>query len=134
MHHDSANPLGTIRNGDAIFVKYFTAQRSPWIPGEIVEVSGPLSYHVQLESEKIVCRHVDAFQRWGIRVFPTSALSQPANDNFYTAEDDLYLPSVLPIHPGINSFIPSAPASLSSHPLHGLTRHIRPLNQYSSSI
>ena len=38
-------------------VKDFIAQK--WIPGEIVDVTGPLSYSIQIENGKIIRRHVD---------------------------------------------------------------------------
>ena len=30
-----------------------------WIPEEIVDTIGPLSYSIEIENERIICRHVD---------------------------------------------------------------------------
>ena len=44
-----------------MYVKDFRSQ-SLWIPGKIVKVTAPLSYHVELLSGRIVWRHVDAIR------------------------------------------------------------------------
>ena len=46
--HDQKAKLRTFRVGDYVFVKNFGAG-SRWLPGEIVEMSGPVSFHVELE-------------------------------------------------------------------------------------
>ena len=46
--HDQKAKLRTFRVGDYVFVKNFGAG-SRWLPGEIVEMSGPVSFHIELE-------------------------------------------------------------------------------------
>ena len=38
----------------------FSSVPATWIPGTIIKVTGPLSYHVELEDSRVVRRHVDA--------------------------------------------------------------------------
>ena len=57
---DSTKPLRTFQVGDRIYVKDFSTTPVSWIPGKVVKITGPLSYHVELISGRVVCRHVDA--------------------------------------------------------------------------
>ena len=42
-----------------MYVEDFTASPQKWIPGKIVEVTGPLSYCIELLDGSTVRRHVD---------------------------------------------------------------------------
>ena len=57
--HDSTKPVRTFSIGDLVYVDDFTASPQKWIPGKIVEVTGPLSYCIELLDGSTVCRHVD---------------------------------------------------------------------------
>ena len=46
--HDSTKPVRTFSIGDLVYVEDFTASPQKWIPGKIVEVTGPLSYCIEL--------------------------------------------------------------------------------------
>ena len=54
-------------------VKDLIAQK--WIPGEIVDVTGPLSYSIQIENGKIIRQHVDHIKSHS--VITVSSHSQP---------------------------------------------------------
>ncbi len=43
---------------DRVFIRDFPKAKT-WLPGKIVAVKGPLSYHVELSDGRIVRRHVD---------------------------------------------------------------------------
>ena len=60
--HDSTKTLRTFKTGDRVFVKNFSTTPLTWIPGRVVKVTGPLSYHVELLSGHVVRRHVDAIR------------------------------------------------------------------------
>ena len=46
--HDTTKPLRTFKIGDSVYVKDFSKLTTTWIPGNIVHITGPLSYHVKL--------------------------------------------------------------------------------------
>ena len=51
--HDKKARVRTFRINDNVFVKNFIAGRR-WLPGKIIEVLGPVTYRVQLESGRCV--------------------------------------------------------------------------------
>ena len=57
--HDATKPVRTFSIGDLVYVEDFTASPQKWIPGKIVEVTGPLSYCIELLDGSTVRRHVD---------------------------------------------------------------------------
>ena len=57
--HDSTKPVRTFSIGDLVYVEDFTASPQKWIPGKIVQVTGPLSYCIELLDGSTVRRHVD---------------------------------------------------------------------------
>ena len=57
--HDSTKPVCTFSIGDLVYVEDFTASPQKWIPGKIVEVTGPLSYCIELLDGSTVRRHVN---------------------------------------------------------------------------
>ncbi len=63
QQHDTAKPLRSFMIDDLVYVKDFSSPTLSWIPGKVVNVSGPLSYHVELQSGRVVRRHVDAVRK-----------------------------------------------------------------------
>ena len=57
-----------------MYVKDFPNAKS-WLPGKIIEVRGPLSYHVELNDGRIVRRHVDAVCARSAAVHPNTNAS-----------------------------------------------------------
>ncbi len=103
QQHDNSKPLRTFAVGDTVYVRDFTTASPTWIPGKVTKVTGPLSYHVELESGCVVRRHVDAIRRRDIRV----AVSQETST--FPPEDDLYLPDVPPPAPHVATPEPTPP-------------------------
>ncbi len=58
-NHDSKTKLRSFKIDEKVYVKDFPNAKK-WLPGKIVDVRGPLSYHVELNDGRIVRRHVDA--------------------------------------------------------------------------
>ena len=56
---DNSKVLRKFQKGDSVFVESFSRNKPRWIPGIVVQVSGPLSYQVKLEDGTMVKRHVD---------------------------------------------------------------------------
>ena len=56
--HDQRAKSRTFRDGDLVFVKNFGVG-DRWLPGRIVDVSGPVSFHVQLEDGRRKRCHQD---------------------------------------------------------------------------
>ena len=97
QQHDTSKPLRTFKVGDTVYVRDFSTPSSTWIPGEVTKVTGPLSYHVQLESGQVVRRHVDAVRKRESRSPPLPHVQSEADDE----ENDLYLPSMPPAPPSL---------------------------------
>ena len=58
--HDSTKPLCTFAVGDLVYAQNFSPSvSSKWIPGTVVQVTGPLSYRIELSEGGTVRRHVD---------------------------------------------------------------------------
>ena len=57
--HDSTKPVRTFSIGDLVYIEDFTASPEKWIPGKIVEVTGPLPYCIEFLVGSTVRRHVD---------------------------------------------------------------------------
>ena len=70
--HDATKPVRTFSIGDLVYVEDFTASPQKWIPGKIVEVTGPLSYCIELLDGSTVRRHVDNVIQQCLTDVPTS--------------------------------------------------------------
>ena len=70
--HDATKPVRTFSIGDLVYVEDFTASPQKWIPGKIVEVTGPLSYCIELLDGSTVRRHVDNVIQRCLTDVPTS--------------------------------------------------------------
>ena len=51
-------PEHDFAKGDAVYVRDF-ASGPKWLPGVITATTGPLSYHVTLQDNRVSCCHVD---------------------------------------------------------------------------
>ncbi len=91
--HDTAKPLRSFMIDDSVYVQDFSSPTLSWISGKIVKVSGPLFYHVELQSGRVVCRYVDAVRKRVASHLPL-VTSSPSVDG-----EDLYLPNVPQTHP-----------------------------------
>ena len=58
-----------------------------WIPGKITKVTGPLSYHVEVDKGNVLRRHVDA-----LRTRYSDSTASPLQDTLY-GRDDIYFPT-----------------------------------------
>ena len=97
--HDTSKPLRTFKVGDPVYIKDFTTPKNSWIPGKVTKVTGPLSYHVEVQSGNIVRRHVDAVRKRDVLCpLPHSQEADTYSD------EDIYLPDTTPLAP------PPAPA------------------------
>ena len=78
-----------------MYAENFTGSPPKWLQGTVVKVTGPLSYHVKLESGHTVRRHVDSLR---VR---HALVQQNKSHNI----DPLYLPD-----------IPTSPVRQTVHP------------------
>ena len=58
MHHDKHSKSREFSSGQHVMVRDFHSS-TKWIPGEIIDRSGPVSYTVQLQDGKVIRRHID---------------------------------------------------------------------------
>ncbi len=94
--HDTAKPLRSFMIDDSVYVNDFSSPTLlSWIPGKVVKVSGPLSYHVELQSGRVVRRHVDAVHQRVASHLPL-VTSSPSAIGY---GEDLYLPNAPQTHP-----------------------------------
>ena len=56
--HDQRS-LRQFTENDKVYVQDFTTRKPKWIPGTVVQVTGPLSYMIKLQDGATVRRHVD---------------------------------------------------------------------------
>ncbi len=138
QQHDTAKPLRSFMIDDSVYVKDFSSPTLSWIPGKVVKVSGPLSYHVELQSGRVVRRHVDAVRKRVVSHLPLVTSSPSALD-----EEDLYLPNVPQTHPDTQETAraptlplptPNAPPQCDQPPIRRSTRHRPPPDRLSYSL
>ena len=90
MYHDRGTKSQEFEIGDKVFVKNHLSKSPRWLPGQITQRTGPLSYVVQLHSGRTVCIHVDQIRidttveepkevdgAWDTLVVPTESTVQP---------------------------------------------------------
>ena len=106
--HDATKPVRTFSIGDLVYVEDFTASPQKWIPGKIVEVTGPLSYCIELLDGSTVRRHVDNVIQRCLTDVPTS----PA----------ILAPTPVSVQPVDPLALPDLPSSLD------LTQPVPPLD------
>ena len=61
--HDTSAPLRSFSTGDLVYAENFTGSPPKWSPGTVIEVTGPLSYRVELQTGTSVRRHVDSLRK-----------------------------------------------------------------------
>ena len=124
QQHDSTKPLRTFQVGDRVYVKDFSTTPVSWIPGKVVKITGPLSYHVELISGRVVRRHVDAVRHREANYFRTPPQSKTAS-----SVDDFLLPDIPLAHPAPRPDVvgpPPPPPPPPPLPLRRSTRQRRP--------
>ena len=87
--HDNAKPLRSFKVDDPVYVKDFSTPNNTWIPGKVVKVTGPLSYHVEVQPGKVVRRHVDAVRKRYV-VLPLPQSQEATTSSF----EDIYSPDI----------------------------------------
>ena len=110
--HDSTVPLRSFHVGDTVYAENFTGSPPKWLQGTVVKVTGPLSYHVELESGHTVRRHVDSLR---VR---HEMVQQNNSDNI----DPLYLPDTT-TSPVRQSVPPNPTPRRSSRPRRPVERY-----------
>ena len=60
---NSNQPARVFGIGDRVYARDFRLKKVSWIPGKVVKVSGPLSYHVEV-GNGVIRRHVDHLRTW----------------------------------------------------------------------
>ena len=61
-HNAHARPR-CFKEGDSVVARNFSGTKATWVPGEVLEVRGPLTYLIRLEGGRIRKRHVDHIRR-----------------------------------------------------------------------
>ena len=89
--HDSTKPKRTFSIGDLVYAENFSVPSTvKWLPGKVLQVTGPLSYSIELLSGGTVRRHVDQLLRRETPPAPSdSTPSSPV-----TQVDPLILPDL----------------------------------------
>ena len=91
-NHDSGCRLRTFNLADPVFVKNFGKTPSPlWLSGIISEKTGPLSYRITLDDNRVIQRHVDHIRS------KTNTQTEPSD--FDNISIPMSTPSPAPISP-----------------------------------
>lgn len=61
--HDNQKHPRSFSVGDLVFSEDFTKSSVAWVPGKVIQVTGPLSYVIELTSGTTVRRHIDSVRR-----------------------------------------------------------------------
>ena len=63
--HDDHAKVRSFKVGDSVFVRNFSPQHPhpKWLFGQIRDISGPVSYTVELHDQRVVRRHIDHIRR-----------------------------------------------------------------------
>ena len=88
VNHDTSKPARKFEVNDQVLVEMFNSTPHEWLTGKITKVTGPLSYHIELNNGRVIRRHVDSIKRDTRSV--TETPQTIASDN----SSDLYLPDI----------------------------------------
>lgn len=58
-YHDKGKTLREFVKNDEVYVENYSGRGNRWLPGVVVEVTGPLSYKIEISDNRVVRRHVD---------------------------------------------------------------------------
>jgi hypothetical protein len=58
-YHDRNVKARQFEMHDKVLVSNYSGRGDKWLPGVVIEITGPVSYKVKLDDERIVKRHVD---------------------------------------------------------------------------
>ena len=89
LSHDNFKPNRTFTVGEVVFAKNFTGRSPKWLPGSVAEVTGPLSYVIQLQDGTTRRRRVISSDIPLIEDTPlsgTNPLNTPASELLTSAE------------------------------------------------
>ena len=81
LDHDKHTRLRHFSEGEKVFVKNQRPGGNPWLPGEIIEITGPVSYRVQLSDGTARRTHQDYLRKRSCEV------DQCESEQSETAED-----------------------------------------------
>ena len=107
LAHDNTKPLRSFQVGDLVYAENFSSTTPKWLPGKVLETTGPLSYKVELEDGSVVRRHVDNIRERS----PSHSLEAQTGPQLDTevapdAVDPLILPD-LPATPAVQLVPPT---------------------------
>ena len=102
--HDHHTQLRTFAVADPVFVRNFGNKTPLWLMGHIKEQTGPLSYKITLDDERIIRRHADHIRRR-----TSSNTVESGVDNSFDSMPSQ--PSTLPSAPSPPRTIPSSAPS-----------------------
>ena len=77
--HNNSKHLRSFKVDGLVYTKDFSSTPLIWVPGTVVKVTGPLSYHIKLTDNRVVRRHVDA-----VRARHDNSVRSPLNDSSFT--------------------------------------------------
>jgi len=85
-NHDGYTELKSFQVGDTVYVKDFPNGKD-WLPGEVVKIQGPLSYHVQLTDGRTVRRLDDVIRKCTLNANGTGSDQEIPSPNSDTEQD-----------------------------------------------
>ena len=125
-HHDKHVKQRHFSKGQLVMVKDFILKK--WIPGKIVNTTGPLSHSIQIENGRIIRRHVDHIK--SRLVITVKSPSQPYTND--TMEFDLFpTPSTDHFEPTPTPVVQQEPVQERRYPLRS-SRH--PPSRYQPGL
>lgn len=71
-YHDKGKSLREFSVNDEVFVENYSGRGGRWLPGIVVQVTGPVSYKIELYDHRVVKRHVDQMRSRSVPVEATA--------------------------------------------------------------
>ena len=90
-HHDKHSKLRSFPIGSPVVVRDFR-HPNKWIPGVILRILGPVTYHVEIENGKVVKRHIDHLAH---RPAPPTGVAVSTSEDA-TVRDNFHYPEIDP--------------------------------------
>ena len=72
--HDAHAVDRSFAHGDHVYVRDFSRRPEKWIPGTIVDVTGPVSFQIELENGTVCRRHQDHIRKRTVKVNPSQEI------------------------------------------------------------
>ena len=110
LYHDNSYRIWQFNIGDKVYVQNF-GQGQRWLPGQIQEVTGPVSFLIELVDWRPLRRHQDHVR---IRKGNSESVLQPEEHEISVQQEETLIDALTPAADEITDLVPGQPGPSTS--------------------